>query len=356
MQKSTLLLYFAMLFVLAGSHLSTAETELVVTNGQHYKGTIVEETDNAIILYMDGNQINIFKTMIISRTDDGVPYTQKEQATPAANENIQQPPAIQPKEDSRSNRILAQPPAVEQINPYVPPVPATPPAPVPEEMKNTLGIDFSYNYLNYSYDFSGNYKTKTDHTVSGFDMSINPYIAIRTRKYFEVRISVGLSHSSTAMELNFNENKQMNGSDTIGSFTTSDTTSDNTITASTSSYGLSASLGFFFLKTTNGPFRFSFGPSLFYQQNFQQTYTVNDHVVDGYDNYININTGVNVPFNLDFMLTNRVGFRLSNDIFRISGRGVYIKNDSPSIDEINIHITTKFLTDWSPQFGLFMFY
>lgn len=306
--------------LLLGAHLCLAETELVLSNGQKYKGTVVSESETAVELDVSGNRINIFKSMIVSRTGDqdassAVVQTPPPSSSPApAAAAGSQPRAVAPASTSR----------------------AAAPESAPPMRKVTLDVSISSQYQN---ETESNYETKVDQTSAMEILSIIPSVGIRVNKVFEIRPAIGFGLSSRSTSTQF------------------DGSSSDSVSSSLSYANLSFQVAFPFYLVSERYFRLSLGPALYYRQNFEPNSSSNGRELSKADTYINLDVGIKAPLAFDIVLRNRVGFRFSQDVLGVMANVYYYKDESSNSDRSEVTFYFDLIAGgWVPQVGFFVLF
>jgi hypothetical protein len=318
-----------------------AQTEVVLSDGTRYIGTVSEETETYLVLQVEGQGFTIFKTMIASRTGDGDAGVVVS-TVPQSTANTQQAAPTAPVEQQQARPA----PTGTTDSPSIPQqILATSPQPALAERRVSLGINLSYEHL---WDFYGDYTNKQDITISGNRFSVNPFIGIRVGKRLELRPSIGFERLSG--DLVVSQNSGAARLDTSSGSSTIEATIDS------SALNLSAEFSIFIYLIREGPFRLSIGPSLYYKNNFQPTMSVNDEVLDQADEYINMYTGLKIPFNFDIILKNRFGFKISGDILSVMAKIDYVKVESKSRDKMHLVINSNLSLGWPPSLGIFILF
>jgi hypothetical protein len=179
--------------------------------------------------------------------------------------------------------------------------------------------------------------------VNANSFKLMPFVGVRVSKVFEIQPAIGFSITS--------------GDATSSDQGYPDTSSSGSGEAALRYGNLFADLGFHFYVVSDGPLRFSLGPSLYYGQMFEPTTTVNGRELSKFDTYINVDAGLAVPVRLDLVLKNRLGIRLRGDFLRIGASFDYLKDDSIDMDESTVDFKFEVLTLWNQlSAGIFLLF
>ncbi len=191
-------------------------------------------------------------------------------------------------------------------------------------------------HTNISTNVRENYMDDSEFEEKGVSFGFMPFVGIRPSKLFEIRPSIGFQLYSRTEEWD-------DDSDSL-SYLSSD--------SEFSQFGLGFSVGGYFYLAENEHLRFSLGPELSSQLRLPPK--INGES-DMYDTYVNLNAGVAVPFNFDFIIKNRIGLKLSANLLSYYVNVNY--KESESLDQSDIYYDFNILTSgWDPGISLFLLF
>jgi hypothetical protein len=246
----------------------------------------------------------------------------------------------------------ATPPEQPQLQPAPAPsmtsVPAAPAQEFGRPSREHISIGLGFHWLTNS-AFRNDYKADSSDHEAYTDLSIVPYVGIRTSDLLEIRPALVYILRSETYDYTPPSSGSGIGGVTLKQYSFSESR-------------LGFDVAFLFYLIHGSFFRFSVGPAIGFDMSLGPTesYKYSNSSMDNtikYNTYIDINVPIHVPFSFDFVPTKNLGFRLSSEIFNVTPNIHYVKqNGTIGTDETVITTrTTLDLTKTLLDFSIGMF-
>jgi hypothetical protein len=271
------------------------------------------------------------------------PATSSQTSTPSG-QTAEQPnpaPVNPPPQPEPISKPMVQP---VSVSPEI----SSPVAPAQEigrPSREHISIGLDFHWLTNSV-FRNDYQADSSDHVANTNLTIKPYVGIRTSDLLEIRPA--LVYVLTSSTYNYTPKSSGTGTEEF--------------TYSFSESRLGFDLGFMFYLIHGSFFRFSVGPALGFDMSLGPTATLkySDASMDTtikYNTYVDINIPIHVPFCFDFVPTKHFGFRLSGEILSVVPNIHYSKGnglDASTVTTVTTLDLTKTLLDFS--IGMFLLF
>ena len=305
-----------------------ALTEVIMADGSVVSGEIISEEVDKIVINVDGSNVSIARTMIQEiRSDEN----QLSPSVPSAStlENS----AYNPGNDQTTLPVSSNTAAVTQASVNTS---YSDEESQKQEHQNfgrtepehvTIGADAYWSLLAKSRNSNGG--DITGDTIRN-TLMINPYVGIHTSEIFEIRPSLYISRTRTSY--NWEDNSGL--------------LNVNSSTTYSSQWGLGAGVGFLFHTIHGSFFRFVLGPeigfNIFLPPKYEREYGSSETIKTEYDRYVDIDIPLSVPFSLDFVVSNHLGFRLSSEVlsFTLNINSVDMSGES-TVDYTDVGLSSS---------------
>ena len=191
----------------------------------------------------------------------------------------------------------------------------------------TIGADAYWSLLAKSRSFNDG--DITGDTIRN-TLIVNPYVGIHPSEIFEIRPSLYFSRTRTSYDWEDNSNSSI----------------DNSSTTYSSQWGLGAGAGFLFHAIHGSIFRFVLGPEIgfdiYLPPKYEREYGTLETIKTEYDRYVDIDIPIRVPFSLDFVVSNHLGFRLSSELlsFTLNINSIDLSGES-TIDYTDVSFSSS---------------
>jgi hypothetical protein len=311
--------------------LCQAATKLVLFNGNTFTGTIVSESDNAIVLSVNGSSLSIMKAMVSKREEvpDSRPAAPEAQPAAATAAPVPKADSVSAETPAAAPAPAPAPVALPAAPPAVPVVPAVSEA-VPLK-KFSLFLNFASNE---NPNYTWNYKTRTGNQTTNYSLIAMVGIGLQPKKLVEIRPAIGLLHSTYTYVPSDSNGEIKTGRETV------------------SDWGLVYELGFYFHLVNSEFFGFSLGPDLYVDHYFSPLNKTGSTEVN-YANYYDITAALGIPLNLDLKVAQFFSFRLIMNFINFNAHVMYSNDtkDATTFDRSSLDINFDISTQWVPTIG-----